>query len=228
MDRYDKIETMQKISNQGIIAVVRGQTLEEGLKIADACIAGGVKVIEMTFTTPLANEAIAKLQKKYQKDEEVIIGAGTVLEATTARLAILAGARFIVSPAFDEETIRLCNLYRVVSCPGVMTPGEAAKALAAGADIIKIFPGDIVGPKIIKDIHGPLPQAMLMPSGGVAVDNVADWLRAGCVAVSAGGSLTKTAKSGDYAGVTAMAQKFTEAVRRAKNELHKQFHIRTA
>ena len=107
-------------------------------------------------------------------------------------------------------------------------PGEAAKALAAGVDIIKIFPGDIVGPKIIKDIHGPLPQAMLMPSGGVAVDNVADWLRAGCVAVSAGGSLTKTAKSGDYAGVTAMAQKFIEAVRRAKNELHKQFHIRTA
>lgn len=228
MAQCDKIETMQKISTQGIIAVVRGRTMEEGVRIADACIAGGVKAIEMTFTTPLAHEAIARLQAKYENDEDVVIGAGTVLEATTARLAILAGAKFVVSPAFDEETIRLCNLYRVVSCPGVMTPGDAAKALAAGADIIKVFPGDIVGPKIIKDIHGPLPQAMLMPSGGVAVDNVADWLRAGCVAVSAGGSLTKAAQTGDFAGVTVMAQKFTEAVRKARKELRQQFHIRTA
>ena len=128
------------------------------------------------------------------------------------------GAKFIVSPAFDEETVRLCNLYRIVSGPGVMTPGGAVAALKAGADIVKVFPGDIVGPKMIKDIHGPLPQAPLMPSGGVSVDNVADWLHAGCIAVSAGSSLTGAAKKGDYDGVTAMANRFVQAVAEARNK----------
>lgn len=212
----DKHEVMAKLQEQGIIAVVRGKTAEDGVRTAEACIKGGVKAIELAFTTPRAQEAIRTLVDRYQDDPDVIIGAGTVLEATTARLAILEGAKFIVSPAFDEETVRLCNLYRVVSCPGVMTPGSAVQALTAGADIVKVFPGDIVGPKMIKDIHGPLPQAPLMPSGGVNVDNVADWLKAGCVAVSAGSSLTGAAKKGDYEGVTAMAERFVKAVSEAR------------
>lgn len=214
----DKIKTATLLAEQGIIAVVRGKTAEDGVKIAEACIKGGVKAIELAFTTPRAQEAIRTLVDEYAGDESVIIGAGTVLDAATARIAILEGARFIVSPAFDEETVRVCNLYRVVSCPGVMTPGGVVEALKAGADIMKIFPGDIVGPKMIKDIHGPLPQAPLMPSGGVSVDNVKAWLDAGCIAVSAGGSLTGAAKTGDYDGVTEKAKEFVRAVAEARHD----------
>lgn len=211
-----KAEVLMKLQEQGVIAVVRGKDMEDGVKIADACIAGGVKAIELAFTTPRAQEAIRILVDKYKDDPDVIIGAGTVLDAPTARIAIIEGAQFIVSPCFDEETIKVCNLYRIVSCPGVLTPKEAVDALKAGADVLKVFPGDIVGTKMIKDLHGPLPQADLMPSGGVDADNVGDWLKAGCVAVSAGGSLTGPAKKGDFAGVTAIAQKFVAAVKAAR------------
>ena len=212
----NKNETVLKLSQQGIIAVVRGKTMEDGVKIADACIAGGVKAIELAFTTPHAPEAITTLVNKYADDADVIIGAGTVLDTTSARLAILAGAQFIVSPAFDKDVVEMCNLYRVVSCPGVMDPTGVVAALKAGADIVKIFPGDIVGTKMIKDIHGPLPQAPLMPSGGVSVENTADWLHAGAVAVSAGSSLSGPAKKGDYAGVTENAKAFAKAVAAAR------------
>lgn len=212
----DKNQITYKLSQQGIIAVVRGKTCEDGIRIADACIKGGVKAIELAFTTPKAHAAIATLVEKYQVDEDVIIGAGTVLDAASCRIAILQGAQFIVSPCFNEDIVRMCNLYRVVSCPGIMTPTEAVAALSAGADIIKVFPGDIVGTKMIKDIHGPLPQAALMPSGGVSVENTAEWFHAGAVAVSAGGSLTGSAKTGDYDGVTAKAKEFVRAVAAAR------------
>lgn len=212
----DKNQITYKLSQQGIIAVVRGKTCEDGIRIADACIKGGVKAIELAFTTPKAHAAIATLVEKYQADEDVIIGAGTVLDAASCRIAILQGAQFIVSPCFNEDIVRMCNLYRVVSCPGTMTPTEAVAALSAGADIIKVFPGDIVGTKMIKDIHGPLPQAALMPSGGVSVENTAEWFHAGAVAVSAGGSLTGSAKTGDYDGVTAKAKEFVRAVAAAR------------
>ena len=214
----DKAAVYQKLQEIGVVAVVRGKTTEDGVRTADACIAGGVKAIELAFTTPDAPAAIKELRAKYKDASDVVIGAGTVLDPATARLAIIAGAQFIVSPAFDREVVEMCNLYRVVSAPGVMTPGGVVEALKAGADIIKVFPGDIVGVKMIKDIHGPLPQAPLMPSGGVSVENVPEWLAAGCVAVSAGSSLTGAAKKGDYAGVTAMAEKFVEAVRSARSK----------
>ena len=212
----DKNQVSLKLSQQGIIAVVRGKTMEDGVKIADSCIEGGVKAIELAFTTPRGQEVIKTLVDKYKNDPDVIIGAGTVLVTTSCRIAILEGAKFIGSPCFNEEIVRMCNLYRVVSCPGVMSPTEAVAALTAGADIIKVFPGDIVGTSMIKDIHGPLPQASLMPSGGVNVDNAADWLKAGAVAVSAGGSLTGAAKTGDYAGVTAKAKEFVKAIAAAR------------
>lgn len=212
----NKAQVLLKLQEQGIIAVVRGKDMADGVKIADACIAGGVKAIELAFTTPRAQEAIRILVDKYADDPDVIIGAGTVLDVATARVAILEGAKFIVSPSFDEDTVKMCNLYRIVSCPGILTPKEGVEALRAGADILKVFPGDIVGTKMIKDLHGPLPQAALMPSGGVDVRNVGDWLKAGCVAVSAGGSLTSGAKKGDFAAVTATAEKFVEAVKAAR------------
>ena len=215
----DKAVVYQKLREIGVVAVVRGATAEDGVKTADACIAGGVKAIELAFTTPDAPTAIRTLTEKYADDSSVVIGAGTVLDTATARIAILAGARFIVSPAFDREVVEMCNLYRVVSCPGVMTPGGVVEALKAGADIIKIFPGDIVGQKMIKDIRGPLPQAALMPSGGVSAENAGEWLEAGCIAVSAGGSLTAPAKKGDYDGVTAIARKFVSAVQETRKKM---------
>ena len=211
-----KEKVLAAIQAQGVVAVVRGRTCEDGIRTAEACIEGGVKVIELAFTTPRAQEAIRTLADRHAGDPEVVIGAGTVLEAITARIAILEGAQFIVAPSFDEETVRICNLYRTVSCPGVMTPEGALHALRAGADIIKVFPGDILGTRMIKDLHGPLPQASLMPSGGVDAETVAAWLSAGCIAVSAGSSLTGAAKNGDYAGVTAKAREFAKAVREAR------------
>ena len=213
----DKAVVWQKLHEIGVVAVVRGKTMEDGIKTADACIAGGVTAIELAFTTPDAPTAIKELCEKYKDRDDVVIGAGTVLDTTSARLAIIAGAQFIVSPAFDKDVVEMCNLYRVVSAPGVMTPGGAVEALKAGADIIKVFPGDIVGVRMIKDIHGPLPQAPLMPSGGVSVENTAEWLAAGCIAVSAGSSLTGEAKNGNYAGVTETAKKFIAAVKTARS-----------
>jgi len=214
----DKQVVLQKIQQVGVVAVLRGKTPEEAVKIADACIAGGVKAIEVAFTTPRAHEAIRTLVDKYKDDADVIIGAGTVLDAITARIAILEGAQFIVSPAFDAETIRLCNRYQIASMPGTTTLNGIIAALEAGADVCKVFPGEIVGLKMIKAVHGPLPQAKLMPTGGVNADNVGEWLNAGCIAVGAGGALTAGAKTGDFAAVTAMAKKFVAnaAAARAK------------
>ena len=208
----EKEIVIAKIKQQGVVSVVRGKNAEDGVKIADACIAGGVKAIEVAFTTPRAHETIRILVDKYKDDPDVVIGAGTVLDAVTARIAILEGAQFVVSPAFDLETVRLCNRYRVVCMPGTTTLNGVIAALEAGADIVKIFPGEIVGMGMVKAIKGPLPQAQIMPTGGVSVENIGEWLKAGCVAVGAGGSLTGAAKKGDFATVTEQAKKFVKAV----------------
>ena len=131
-------------------------------------------------------------------------------------MAILSGANYIVSPAFNLETAKLCNRYRVPYVPGCMTITEVITAMEAGADIIKIFPADLFGPKIIKDIKGPLPQAKMMPTGGVDVDNVDQWIKAGAVAVGAGSSLTKGAKTGDFKAITETAKKFIARIKEAR------------
>ena len=153
---------------------------------------------------------------KYKDNEKVVIGAGTVLDPETARQVILAGANYVVSPSLNVETIKLCNRYRVPMLPGVMTPTEAVTALEAGCDIIKIFPGNIVGPAAISSFKGPLPQGEFMPSGGVDVDNVDKWIHAGAYAVGTGSSLTKGAKTGDFEAVTKKAQEFVAAVAAAR------------
>lgn len=212
----DKEKVIAKVKELGVVAVIRGKDAEDGVKIADACIAGGVSAIEVAFTTPRAHETIHILADKYKDNENVVIGAGTVLDPETARIAILEGAEFIVSPALNLETIRLCNRYRVAVMPGTTTLDGVVTALEAGADIIKIFPGEIVGVKMIKAIKGPLPQAQVMPTGGVSVENLKEWLDAGCVAVGAGGSLTGAASKGDFAAVTENAKKFVAAVKAAR------------
>ena len=212
-----KLTTLTKIMDCGLVAVVRAESSEQAFKIADACIAGGVAAIEITFTVPGAAEVIRDLTKKYTSGE-IIIGAGTVLDPETARIAILAGAQYIVSPSFNAETVKLCNRYQIPVMPGCMTLREVVEAMESGADIIKVFPGETFGSSFIKAIKGPLPQAPLMPTGGVGLDNVGEWIKAGCVAVGVGGNLTGGAKKGDYESITTIAKQFIEKIREARGK----------
>lgn len=214
----DKEQILTKIQECGIVAVVRAESTDTAERIVDACIEGGVAAIELTFTVPHADKLIDHLASKYTP-EEIILGAGTVMDAPTARIAMLSGAQYIVSPYFDPETVRMCNRYRTAVMPGVMSVREAVMAMEAGADILKVFPGDLFGPKIIKDIRGPIPYAKMMPTGGVNADNVGEWIKAGAVAVGAGSSLTAGAKTGDYAQITATARKFRENIISAREAL---------
>ncbi len=209
-----KKQAVAAVKKIGVVAVIRGNTPAEAVEISEACIAGGVTAIEVAFTTPRAHEAILTLSEKYKDNADVVIGAGTVLDAETARLAIINGAAFVVSPAFDEATIKMCNRYRVACMPGTTTIQGVIQALELGADIVKVFPGEVVGSKFIKAVKGPLPQAQMMPTGGVSIDNVAEWFKAGAVAVGAGGALTGGGKS--LAEITETAKKFVAAVAAAR------------
>ena len=210
----DKLEVVKQLESLGVVAVIRGKTPEEAVTLSEACIAGGVKAIEVAFTTPMAQEAIRTLSEKYKTDAEVVIGAGTVLDSETARLAILYGAQFVVSPCFNEATIKLCNRYRVACMPGTTTIQGVVEALEFGADVVKVFPGEVVGKDFIKAVHGPLPQARLMPTGGVSLENLKDWIAVGCVAVGVGGALTGGGKT--PAEITALAGRFAEEIKLAR------------
>jgi len=211
-----RLQIVKKISEYGIVAVIRATSEEECVKIIEAVKKGGIKAIEITMTVPGAVDIIKELSKIYKDDEEVLIGAGTVLDPETARSCILAGAKYIISPSLNPETVKLCNRYRVPIMPGVMTVKEAIEALELGVEIIKVFPGNAFGTSIIRSFKGPLPQANFMPTGGVSLDNVKDWIKAGSVAVGTGGDLTKGAKDGNYELVTEIAAKFVEAVKIAR------------
>lgn len=206
-----KEKLIARIKEAGLVAVVRAESSEQALKITDACVAGGVAAIEITFTVPGALEIIEELASRYRSGE-ILLGAGTVLDPETARNAILAGAQYVVSPYLNAETIRLCNRYQVACMPGAMTLKEVAECLETGAEIVKIFPGELFGPAIIKAIKGPLPYAQMMPTGGVSLDNVGEWFKAGAVAVGVGGNLVAGAKKGDYESITRTAQEFMKKI----------------
>lgn len=210
-----KIETLKRITDVGVVAVVRADSEEQAVKIAEACILGGISSIEITFTVKNADKVISLLKEKFNS-KELIVGAGTVLDSETARISILAGAEYIVSPGFDLETAKLCNRYQIPYMAGCMTITEIIKAMEAGVDIIKLFPGSAYGPGIVKDIKAPLPQAPIMPTGGVSLDNVDKWIKNGCVAVGVGGSLIEGAKTGDYASITEKAKAFVAKVLEAR------------
>jgi len=211
----DKEAVIKRIVDCGLVAVVRAESGEQARKIADACAAGGVAAIEITFTVPGAEQVIRDLAAVY-KNGEILIGAGTVMDAETARTAILAGAQYVVSPYLNRDMVQLCNRYRVPCMPGAMTIKEVVEAMEAGADIVKIFPGELFGPKIIKAIKGPIPYAKMMPTGGVDLNNVQEWIKAGAVAVGAGSSLTKGASTGDYESITRTAVQFIEKIKEAR------------
>ena len=213
-----KEQVLSRMREECLIAVIRAKNSEQGEKIVEAVIAGGIHFIEITMTMEEGNpvQFISAMAEKYRNDDRIVIGAGTVLDPETARQVILAGANYVVSPGLNLDTIKLCNRYRVPMLPGVMTPTEAITALEAGCDVIKLFPGNILGPAAISSFKGPLPQGEFMPSGGVDVDNVDKWIKAGAYAVGTGSSLTKGAKTGDFAAVTAKAKEFAEAVKAAR------------
>lgn len=210
-----KVQVLNRIQESGIVAVVRAESAEQAIQIAEAVKAGGVDAIEITMTVPGAVDVIRELAQTYQ-NHEILIGAGSVLDSETARACLLAGAEYIVSPSFDAETIELCNRYQKVVMPGAMTVTEVINAMEAGADIVKIFPATLFGPKIIKAIKGPVPHAPLMPTGGVNLDNVAEWVKAGSLAVGVGSDLTRGAKTGDYEQVTETAREFVKRIKEAR------------
>ena len=212
----DKNAVIQKITECGIIAVLRTDSAQHAVKIADACAEAGITAIEVTFTVPGALRVIRKLISAYNKDE-VIIGAGTVLDPETARSAILEGASYIVSPCFNHETVKMCNRYQIACMPGAMTIREVVECMVAGADIVKVFPGELFGPRIVKAIKGPLPYAKLVPTGGINLDNVADWIKAGSLAVGVGSVLTGAAEDEDYKRVTQIGKQFIEKIKEARN-----------
>ncbi|MED4074598.1 bifunctional 4-hydroxy-2-oxoglutarate aldolase/2-dehydro-3-deoxy-phosphogluconate aldolase [Priestia endophytica] len=207
---------LSKLSDCGVVAVVRGDSTEEAIRISEACIKGGIKGIEVTFTVQDADTVIKELVSIYDNHDNVIIGAGTVLDAQTARIAILAGAEFIVSPSFDKETAKLCNLYKVPYMPGCMTITEMKTALEYGADIVKLFPGSAFGPDFVKAVKAPLPQVNIMPTGGVNLENIKEWIQNGCTAVGVGGNLIAPAKTGDFEQITLLARQYVEKVQEAR------------
>jgi len=213
----DKEKVITRITDVGIVAVVRAENADVAKRITDACIEGGVAAIELTFTVPMAHKVIEEIASSYSPND-IILGAGTVMDSETARIAILSGAQYIVSPYFNVDTVKTCNRYRVPCMPGAMTIKEVVEAMEAGADIIKIFPGEAFGPKIIKAVNGPIPYAKLMPTGGVDVNNVGEWIKAGAVAVGAGGALTAGAKTGDYASITRLGKQFIENIKEARGK----------
>ncbi|WP_028563073.1 bifunctional 2-keto-4-hydroxyglutarate aldolase/2-keto-3-deoxy-6-phosphogluconate aldolase [Paenibacillus pinihumi] len=218
-----KLRLVQQIVNEGVVAVLRGETWEEVVEMAEQAIAGGIKVIEITMTVPFALKAIEQLAAKYSSTSSdpsayAIIGVGTVLDAETARAAILSGAEFVVGPSLNPATVTLCNRYRIPVMPGVMTIKEIQEALELGVDIIKLFPGNLYSPAMIKAIKGPVPQANIMPTGGVSLDNLGEWIKAGAVAVGIGSDLTAAAvKQGDYSLIADRAAQYIAAYKAAKN-----------
>lgn len=217
-----KLQILQKMMDYGVVAVLRGESADQVFAMAEQAIAGGIKVIEVTLTVPGALHAIEKLSRMYswksdKSDNFAIIGAGTVLEPQTARAAMMAGAEFVVSPSLNPETVKICNLYRVPVLPGVTTLEGVQHALELGVDIVKLFPGNLYQPSIIKTLKGPMPQANFMPTGGVSLDNLGEWIKGGAVAVGIGSDLTTNAiKTGDLSLVRQKSEQYMKAYHEAK------------
>ena len=211
-----EVEKLNTIRETGIIAIMRAQSSEQLITAADAIKAGGVNVIEVTMTTPGALGVIAQATQRY--GQEVLFGAGTVLDAVTARSAILAGAGFIVAPTLNLDMVALCNRYRIPVIPGCYTPTEMLTAWEAGADMVKLFPASIGGPSLVKAILAPLPQLEIVPVGGVNLDTAAAFIKNGAVALGVGSSLInqKLLDAGDMEELTRRAAAFIEQVKKGR------------
>ena len=215
---------MNSIANQiietGLIPVIRAESSDIAMRAIDAIREGGISVLEITMTVPGAIRIIEEVARRFGAD--VIVGAGTVLDAETARACMLAGAQFIVSPALDLDMISCCRRYSIPVMPGAMTPTEVVTAWKAGADFVKVFPANAVGgPAYIKSLKAPLPQIQLVPTGGVSLKTAADFIKAGAAALGVGADLVDTAalRAGEPNVITARARQFIEIVQTARQEM---------
>ncbi|WDI43130.1 bifunctional 4-hydroxy-2-oxoglutarate aldolase/2-dehydro-3-deoxy-phosphogluconate aldolase [Bremerella sp. P1] len=206
--------TVQKISSTGIVAVIRADNGEILADVTQALIDGGVTAIEVTFTVPKAHKVLEYVADRF--GDQIELGAGTVLDAETARIAILAGAEFIVSPIVDLPTIEISHRYDKAMMAGALTPTEVVRAWQAGSDVVKIFPSDLTGPSYLKSLKGPLPQVRMMPTGGVNLDTAEAFLKAGACALGVGGSLVEKSaiESGNMDRIRDLAKQYVEIVQR--------------
>lgn len=213
-------DPLRRVLQTGIVAIIRAPSGELLADVAEALLAGGIDVMEVTFTIPGAIRVLEQVSSRL--GDRVLLGAGTVLDTETARAAILSGAEFIVSPSTNIEVIGVCKRYSKLSMPGAFTPTEVIAAWQAGADIVKIFPSDVHGPKYLKALRGPYPQVRMMPTGGVTLETAADFLKAGACALGVGGSLVeaRALADRDLARIETMSRKFVDAVRQARESLH--------
>jgi 2-dehydro-3-deoxyphosphogluconate aldolase / (4S)-4-hydroxy-2-oxoglutarate aldolase len=212
----DKKEVLEKIKNLGLVAVIRGPTADLTVQMVDALVAGGVKGIEITYSTPNAEEVTAKVAKKY--GNEIVLGMGTLIEPAQAERAKAAGANFIVSPVSEPALVKAMVATGLVVMAGALTPTEVLQSYRLGSDVIKIFPGSLTGPSYIKALHGPFPYIPMMPTGGVSATNVGEWFAAGVVAVGAGSELCPPAlaKEGKFDEITSRAAEFVHMVQAAR------------
>lgn len=212
----DRFEILQKMIDCGIVAVIRTDSPDDLIPVTKALKDGGIIALEVTMTVPNAIEYLPKVKKELGKD--AILGMGTVLDPETARMAILAGADFIVSPVLKEEIINLCHRYDKIAIPGAYTPTEILKAWEEGADVVKLFPADTLGPKYIKAIHGPMPFIRISPTGGVSLENVGEFIKAGACFVGVGGNLVdkKVIAEGKFEILTERAKEYVEAIKKAR------------
>ena len=209
-----KIKILNRFLENGVVAVLRVKNLNEAVCITEACLNSSLICIELTFTSLNADLIIRELNLKFL--DKILLGAGTVLDPISARIAILAGAKYIVSPHFNKEIAKLCNLYAIPYLAGCMTINEMIYASSYGVDIIKLFPGSNFEPSFIKSIKAPLPQVNIMPTGGVNLNNLEEWLKNGAVAVGIGGDLTKDIKNGDYSSVEKKARDYIKKFKECK------------
>ena len=207
------IKSLQRVLDHKIVAVIRADNGDLLVDVAESLLAGGVEVMEVTFTVPQATRVLERVADRI--GSRILLGAGTVLDTETCRAAILAGAEFIVSPTVNVEVIELCKRYSKVIMPGALTPTEVVTAWQAGADIVKIFPSEITGPKYLKALHGPLPHVRLMPTGGVNLETAAEFLRCGACALGIGSSLVdpKVVASGDLKKIESLARQYVQIVK---------------
>lgn len=212
-----KWENLIRLKESGLVAVIRRPKKSQIHYIAEALVEGGTGALEITLDTPGALEMIKELKEKF--NDRVLVGAGTVLDAVSAKSAIDAGSDFIFCPSFDIETIQMTNRYGKISIPGVMTPTEIVQAYSAGADLLKIFPGAALGENYIKDLQGPLGHIPMMPTGGVSLDNVETFIKNGAVAVGAGGSLVdgKAVSEERYEVLTEISKEFIRKIQNARS-----------
>jgi 2-dehydro-3-deoxyphosphogluconate aldolase/(4S)-4-hydroxy-2-oxoglutarate aldolase len=211
-----RIEDLNRVLQSGIVAILRVPTSDQLASVARALFEGGIDVIEVTFTVPNALEILAAVKKDL--GNRVLLGMGTVLDPESARAALLAGAEFIVSPSLNLDVIRLCHRYDKVVMPGAFTPTEILAAWEAGADIVKVFPSDAVGPSYLKALRGPFPQIRLMPTGGVNLETLPEFIKAGACAVGVGGSLVdpKVIRDGNFKQLGNLASQYVQALKTAR------------